>query len=76
MHSSTKHELFTGAHYLLIGFIAHAATMRWFTHRHAVVQMFIWLGIASVLSLVRALVLFLSSWFARPEGLTIGRRNW
>ena len=76
MQGNSKRELLTGLQYLLIGVIAEVATIRWFNHRTAYIQLLIWAGIAVGLGLVRFFVLSLSEWTRRNQWQSVSRRNW
>jgi hypothetical protein len=65
-----------GFQYLLIGFIALCGMIIRFNGRSVYVQMLAWFVIATVLSVLRFVVLAFSEWTRRGQWRTISRRNW
>jgi hypothetical protein len=76
MYISNKRELLTGIQYLMIGIIAEGSVIKWFGHRSPIQRILVWLAIATVLSILRFLVLSLSEWTRKDDWQSVSRRNW
>jgi len=78
MHSGTKRELLTGAHYLFIGIIAEVAVINWSDkiHVEGVMRLLFWALIFAVLSILRFFILIIAHWARKDEWQTISRRFW
>jgi len=76
MHSNNIRELLTGLQYLLIGIIAESCVILWFSHRPSGQRVAIWTAIATVLSVLRFIVLAFSEWTRKNDWQNVSRRNW
>jgi hypothetical protein len=76
MYTSNKRELLTGIQYLMIGIIAEGVVIHWFSQRPPIQRILLWLAIATVLSIVRFLILSLSEWARKDDWQSVSRRNW
>lgn len=76
MYTSNKRELLTGIQYLMIGIIAEGVVIRWFSQRPPIQRILLWLAIATILSIVRFLILSLSEWTRKDDWQSVSRRNW
>ena len=78
MHSGTKRELLTGAHYLFIGIIAEVAVINWADkwYTEGLMRLLFWGLIFAVLSVIRFIILFVAHWVRKDEWQTISRRFW
>jgi biotin transporter BioY len=76
MHSSTKHELLTAFQYLLIGIIAQAVVIGWFSDRSDQQKMIVWIVVALALAILRVFIMSLRGLQRRNRWMSISRRNW
>jgi hypothetical protein len=76
MFNETKRELFSGIQYLLIGISAEGIVLMWFDKGPPHLKMLVWAAAALTLSLLRFLILGLSSLFRRNQWTSISKRHW
>ena len=75
MQDTLKREFFTAVGYLLIGLVSLGAVFHWFPGSGQTKMMGLWLLIATLLSIIRLVIIHTSNWFRRDQWQSVSRRR-